>query len=126
MCNSVLWAVGNMTTVDATLSSTNGDGDTCVIHAGTVRHTGGDDNNYIKIPDCSGPQWFADHHITIRAIDQSWVVALWANDQLHCGLYVNDAEEYSTSNPISNGDQDNTIMITMDPTTLALRIKWGS
>ena len=116
MCNNRLWAVSNLTNVGALLTSTNGIGDTCSVHANGTTPTGGVNHNFIEIPDCSGQQYYTGHHILIRAADQSWTVSLWSNDPENCALYWNSANAWSdTATLLAGSGDDSTITIGYTP-----------
>jgi hypothetical protein len=104
MANAQLYAVGNATGVDAKLTSTNGD--TAAIPHGVITHTGGSNGDYIRIPDCSGSQWYATHHILIAARDGSWFVSVWSNDQQNGKLYWSPTDAYYEGNPLTGSDAD--------------------
>ena len=84
MSNVRLWALGNATDTAANFSSTNGDQGS--LPANVITHTGGSDGDYIQVPDCSGSDYFDDHHISVSAPngsspEESWNVSIWADDQ---------------------------------------------
>lgn len=105
MSNPLLVAVANATPYTATLTSTNGNGgDNITIAPYTTGFTGGSDADYIQIPECSAPKWYAGHHILVDGRDvngaSQWQVALWANDEHNAVLYWNNTDGYSDSNPL--------------------------
>lgn len=108
-----LVAVGNTSSSAARLTSTEHPQDDCDIPAYSITHTGGSDDDYIKIPDCSGSQYYAEHHILIQANDGTWTVSIWDNDDLNHCLYWNTADAYSENNPIpaTEGWQSVSILI---------------
>lgn len=96
----VLYAVGNATGVDAKLTSVEHSQDDCAIPAWTVTHTGGTDNNWIFLPDCSNSDFWRDHHINVAATDGSWVVSFWVDDDDGRILYWSNFDGYSTQNSV--------------------------
>ena len=107
MSNPLLVAIANATPYNATMVSTNGGGaDNCTIPAYNNAFTGGSDANNIHIPECSGPEYYAEHHILIVGKNAGgtvmWTVALWANDDNDAVLYWNNTDGYSANNPIPN------------------------
>ena len=96
----VLYAVANATGQPATLRSKEHPNDDVGIPSVGVRHTGGGDNNWIFLPDCSDDRYWADHHISVTANDGSWIVTFWVNDQDGRLLYWSDFDGYSTQNPV--------------------------
>lgn len=123
MSNPLLVAVANATPYTATLVSTNGSGgDNLTIYPYTTGFTGGHDHDYIQIPECSGEQWYNDHHILLTATDsngaQQWQVAVWANDQNNAVLYWNDTNGYSDQYPLAGtggGQAISTLYIGTNP-----------
>jgi hypothetical protein len=111
----VLFAVANATGVSAKLTSTEHPGDDGPIQVG-VTHTGGSDDNWIFLPDCSDSNYWADHHITIAADDHSWAVSFWVNDQDSRQFYWSDTNAYSQANPVpaSQNVDDTALMITIN------------
>lgn len=126
MSNQQLYAVANTTGKVALLTSTNGAGDACSVAPGVITHTGGVDQDYIQIPDCSVPWWYPSHHILIQACDKSWTVSLWCNDGDGGKLYWNSSDEYSQSNPLegSQGNSKGTILIQQQAGVLS--VAWSS
>lgn len=106
-----LWVVANATGSDALLTNTEHDYDTTNISKSSIVHTGGRDGNFIRIPDCSGPEYYADHHLLIKAPD--WTVALWNNDAKDHLIYWNPSDSYSESHVIliSSNQPDLAILI---------------
>ncbi len=111
--NKTLYAVGNATGIDASLTSTNGPEDSVTVSRDVITHTGGLDGDFIVIPKCSESKYYADHHILVVAKDNSWTVSLWSNDAKDGLLYWNLANAYSTSNILtgSNTSEKGTILI---------------
>ncbi len=126
MANQRLWAVGNATGADAKLTSTINSGDNCAIGKGVITHTGGSGGDYIRIPDCSGSQWYADHHLLIAAQDGTWVVSVWSNDQQNGKLYWSPKDAYYEGNPLAGSDSNwnGTLLIQKDGSTLS--VGWAS
>jgi hypothetical protein len=96
----ILYAVANATGMSAYLDSMEHSEDDCAIAALGVTHTGGGDNNWIFLPDCSDSRYWADHHITIKADNGAWVVSFWVNDDEGQTLYWSDFNGYSTEHPV--------------------------
>jgi hypothetical protein len=131
MCNSTLWAVFNNTGVDGLLTSTNGSSNTCTIANQQITHTrpsnGFEPTDFLKVPDCSAQSWYPDHHITIRATDQSWAVFLWSDDQQHCQLFWNSQDQFSGGILLGGGfsDQNSSLWISRSNTVLSVtRFSW--
>ncbi|NHZ82351.1 hypothetical protein F2P44_24160 [Massilia sp. CCM 8695] len=114
MSNVRLWAIGNASNIAASFSSTNGD--TGALPANAITHTGGSDGDYIRMPDCSGSQYFADHHISISANDGSWSVSLWDNDQSSGEVCWSPTSNYADGYnfPASQNSPNCTILIEVD------------
>ncbi len=104
MANQRLWAIGNATSHDAQLTSVLNPGDNCSIPKNAITHTGGGDGNYIQIPDCSGSEWYYNHHILVAATDGTWTVSFWSNDQKNGLLYWSPSDAYYEGNPLSGSD----------------------
>lgn len=98
---TLLTAIANVTSVSASLTSTTNPSDAMNLLANTVSHTGGSDDNYIKIPACSGPQYFEANHISVSANNDSWRIALWFNDDEENLLYWAPAIDFSQGVPIA-------------------------
>jgi len=109
----VLYAVGNATGSDAKLTSIEHSRDNCDIPAWSVTHTGGGDNNWIFLPDCSDSDYWPDHHITVAANDGSWTVSFWVDDDDGRMLYWSDFNGFSTEHtvPASKDVTDCALMI---------------
>ena len=106
-----LWAVGNATPFAASLTSTEHPGDDTPVVATNVTHTGGKDDNFIKIPDCSDQTYYAQHHLLIKSAN--WTVAIWSNDDAGHILCWSPGDYYSTQTiPGSSDYQNCTVMIT--------------
>ena len=97
-----LWVVSNVMSSAAVLTNTEHDYDKTNIPAVSVVHTGGKDGNFIRIPDCSGSEYYADHHILVEA--GSWKVALWNNDDKGHKLYWSAGDFYSDEHPVEGSD----------------------
>jgi len=112
----VLYAVANATGKAASLVSKEHSGDDCKIFAEGVTHTGGKDNNWIYLPDCSDSRYWADHHITVKADDGSWVVSFWVDDDNGRKFYWSDFDGFTTNHPVdaSVDVTDCALMIVMD------------
>lgn len=95
-----LFAVANATGVTASLTSTEHPGDNGPIQVG-VTHTDGSDDNWILLPDCSDSTYWAEHHITVAADDESWAVSFWVDDHDEQQFYWSDTNSYSLANPVS-------------------------
>jgi hypothetical protein len=113
MANKNLYAVGNATGADASLTSTTGSKNAITVFRDVITHTGGSDGDYIQIPNCSEAKYYADHHILVVAKDKSWTVSLWSNDAQSGLLYWNSADAYSIYHPLAGSDlsQNGTILI---------------
>jgi hypothetical protein len=122
MANQRLWAVGNATGLNANLTSTNGNQDSAKLPLGGITHTGGQNGDYIQIPDCSGSQWYDGHHILIQANDHSWTVSVWSNDEQNGQLYWSPADAYYDGNPLpgSGADWNGTLLIQRNGTNLSV------
>ena len=81
MADQQLWAIGNGTSHGAQLTSTVSTDDNCSIPPNVITHTAGSGGNFIRIPDCSGSQWYPNYNITVSATDGTWTVSFWSNDQ---------------------------------------------
>jgi len=101
--------VANPTTSGAVLTSTEYTCDQTNIAANSVVHTGGQNGNYIKIPDCSGSEYYKDHHILIT--NSNWTIALWNNDHDDHTIYWSSGDFYSEQNPISGSGSYDTCSI---------------
>jgi hypothetical protein len=114
MSNVRLWAIGNATDVGGSFSSTNGDKGG--LSAQAITHTGGSDGNYIQMPDCSGSQYFDAHHISVGAIDGSWHVSIWANDEKSGRVCWSPTSNYAEGYefPDSDNKANGTILVTVD------------
>jgi hypothetical protein len=114
MSNVRLWAIGNATSKTASFSSTNGDNGP--LPANAITHTGGSDGDYIQMPDCSGSNYFSDHHISINAADGSWHVSLWANDDANGEVCWSPTSSYAEGYnfPQSESNANCTILISVD------------
>ncbi|MBO9710791.1 MAG: hypothetical protein J7521_21530 [Caulobacter sp.] len=112
----ILYAVGNATGVAAKLTSVEHSEDNCTLPAWTVTHTGGTDNNWIFLPDCSSSDYWPDHHISVVAVDGSWQVSFWVNDDEGRMLYWSNFDGFSTQNsiPASRDVTDCALMIRLD------------
>lgn len=112
-----LWAVANATNSSASLISVEHPEDNCPIPIG-VTHTGGSDNNFIYIPNCSDSTYWENHHITVTADDGSWTVSFWVNDDREYEFFWSSSNAYSEAHPVpeSTGDEtDNcAILITFE------------
>ncbi|CUI08591.1 hypothetical protein LXA47_17410 [Massilia sp. P8910] len=123
MSNPLLVAVANATQYAATLTSTNNSPkDNSQFSLFSTGFTGGTDKDNIKIPQCSGPQWYEGHHILITGQDANgvvmWTVSLWSNDQNNAVLYWNNTDGYSENNPLpgtGGGQVISTLFIGFDP-----------
>lgn len=68
-------------------------------------HTGGTDGDFIRIPDCSGSEYYADHHILIQS--PGWTVAMWGNDHRDHLIYWSPGDFYSEGHVIlTSGDSN--------------------
>jgi hypothetical protein len=110
----VLFAVANATGAPASLTSTENPGDNCPIPVG-ITHTGGNDGDWIYLPDCSDSTYWAAHHITVAATNGAWAVSFWANDDQNNRFYWSNSNSYSEANPVPTSDNiDNSaVMITI-------------
>ncbi len=104
-----LEVVANPTTSSADLTNTEHSCDQTSIAANSVVHTGGADGNYIRIPDCSGSEYYKDHHILIK--NSSWSIALWNNDDEGHKLYWSTGDFYSEEHPVTGSDSYDTCSI---------------
>lgn len=73
-----LWAIANATNELVTYSSTENSGDTVILNPSFVTHTGGKDDNFVKIADCSASGYYNEHHCSI--IGQGLNLTFWNND----------------------------------------------
>ncbi|GKS87491.1 hypothetical protein AVMA1855_25085 [Acidovorax sp. SUPP1855] len=126
MADQKITTIYNGTGVNATLNSVYYPGDNCNLPNRQVTHTGGSDGDYIRVPDCSGSQWYATHHILLQAVDQSWTFSFWSNDQQNGLLFWNSSDAYSDYYPIANSDSasNGSLAITKDPAG-ALTVVWS-
>lgn len=109
-----LVAVANATGSSANLTNTEASKDDGPIPANAVTHTGGADNDFLTIPDCSDSRYFADHHISISAEDGSWTVSLWNNDdQDHVFQWSPDAS-YSGGHTAAGSDLWDSVAILIE------------
>jgi hypothetical protein len=104
-----LEVVANPTAASAVLTNTEYSYDQTNIAANSVVHTGGKDGNYIRIPDCSGSEYYKEHHILIK--NSSWAVALWNNDDKDHTLYWSTGDFYSEEHPIAGSGTYDTCSI---------------
>ncbi len=125
MADQQIYAIGNATGVGARLTSVYYPQDNCGIPSGVITHTGGTDGDYIRVPDCSGSQWYPDHHILVQAEDGSWTVSFWSNDQQNGLLYWSPADAYFDGNPLRGSDANwhGTLLISMK--SGALQVDWA-
>ena len=99
-----LRSVNNATSSDAVLTNTEHDYDRTDIPALHIVRTGGKDGDFIRIPDCSGSEYYDDHHILIKS--ENWTVALWNNDDQDHKLYWCPGDFYSESRPVDGSGND--------------------
>jgi len=107
-----LEVVANPTSSSAVLINTEHSYDQTGIAANSVVHTGGKNGNYIRIPDCSGSEYYQDHHILIS--NSNWTISLWNNDHENHKLYWSSGDFYSEQNPIVNSDSYETCSILIE------------
>jgi hypothetical protein len=112
-----LVAVANATPQAAILTSTEHPGDGGPIAANAVTHTGGSDDDYIKLPACSGSQYYDDHNIVIAADDRSWTVSFWYDDDSGNILQWSPGAFYSTGNPVAGSGAWDSVSILIRPGT---------
>jgi hypothetical protein len=104
MADQQLWAIGNATSHGAQLTSAVSTDDNCSIPQNVITHTQGSGGNFIRIPDCSGSQWYSNHNITVSATDGTWTVSFWSNDQQNGLLYWSPSGHYYEGNPLTGSD----------------------
>lgn len=111
-----LWAVANATGVDAALMHTQEPADGVACPANAVTHTGGKNDDYIKIPDCSSSDFFAKHHISIAPADTSWTVCFWNDDKDDHSFQWSPENGYSTAHDVAgSGDwEDVAVVVKLD------------
>jgi len=61
-----LYAIANFLEAQVTLTNVESDHDLSKVDPNAVVHTGGKDGNYCLIPQCSGPEYFQDHHMLVE------------------------------------------------------------
>jgi hypothetical protein len=100
-----LFAIANSTDSDATYSSTEYDWDACEVPKLAVTHTGGKDDNFVYIADCSDSNYFDAHHCTIAAKDGSWIVSIWNDDNDGHLFYWSADEFYTKAHPVQSSNE---------------------
>jgi hypothetical protein len=95
-----LIVVANATLENAEFTNTESNGDTRLCPANSAVHTGGMNGDYCRIPDCSGKEYFDDHHMTVAAADRNWTVTFWNDDDTQ-EIQWSGGEYYSTQNTVS-------------------------
>ncbi|MES2825202.1 MAG: hypothetical protein V4732_16480 [Pseudomonadota bacterium] len=127
MANQQMYAIANCTGSDANLTSTVSSSDNCSIPAGVITHTGGSDGDYIRVPDCSGSEWYPEQHILVQAADGSWTVSFWSNDQRDGLLYWSPSDNYYEGNPLpgSNGSSNWYSTLLISNCNGSLQVGWA-
>jgi hypothetical protein len=85
MATRKLYAIANFLGAQVTLSNVEEPGDLAKIDPNAVTRTGGKDGDYCLIPQCSGSEYFAEHHMSVEADTEK--------GQFNMALWFNDAEE---------------------------------
>lgn len=106
-----LWAIANATGSNVTYTSTEYPGDTANIPANTIMQTGGTDDNFVKIADCSDPQYYNDHHCLISADQDQWSLSFWDNDDQNNLLYFSTNGTYAGGKSYPGSDKYESCMI---------------
>jgi hypothetical protein len=100
-----LFAIANVTGQPATYTSTEHKGDTAALPNNAVTHTGGEDDNFVAIADCSDSRYFTEHHDTIAANDGSWTVTIWNDDDNDRLFYWSPGDFFSTEHPVPGSNE---------------------
>jgi hypothetical protein len=111
-----LYAIMNATGNDAIYSSSEYPRDRCELPKSVVTHTGGKDDDYVLIADCSAVRYYDDHHCTIEAKDRAWTVTIWNNDEEDHLLYWS-VDGYAARREIVNSQNwpDVTLVVSTGP-----------
>lgn len=86
------YAIANITGGYVTLTNTENSNDTVIADPKSNVRTGGKNHDYCKVPDCSGIEFFPQHHMSIVGGDVN--IALWNNDKQSHQLYYSTDGKY--------------------------------
>jgi hypothetical protein len=109
-----LWAIGNATNSDASFTNTEHSGDSADCPKNSVIHSGGSDDNFVRIPDCSDSRYFADHHMSVGAKDGSWTVSFWDDDDNNHIFQWSPDAAYSGGHTVPNSDNWDSVAILIE------------
>ncbi|MDQ6614628.1 MAG: hypothetical protein M3083_07755 [Actinomycetota bacterium] len=117
-----LFAIANLTGEDATYTSTEHAGDKCAVPNNAVTHTGGEDDNFVAIANCSGSEYFAAHHDTIQA--SGWTVTIWNDDDSKHLFYWSAGDFYSEQNSVPGSDSWKNVALVICPGPKVYCTQW--
>ncbi|HEX8568076.1 MAG TPA: hypothetical protein VF648_20725 [Pyrinomonadaceae bacterium] len=101
-----LICVANFSNFSAVLRNTENSNDKTSLPSMDLTLTGGEDGDYINIPDCSGKEYFKDHHISFKFTEndkEKGKFAMWFNDE-EKKIYISSDGTYESGHPVSSND----------------------
>jgi len=117
-----LYAIANVSGSDAEYTSTEHAGDKCSVPNNAVTHTGGSDNDFVKIADCSDSSYFTDHHCTIQG--SGWTVTIWNDDDANHVFYWSPGDYFSTQNKVVGSDSWQSVALVIAPGPAVYCTEW--
>jgi len=119
-----LVAIANSTGRLAEYSSTEYFDDACAVPGNGVIHSGGKDDDYVLIADCSDSSYYQKHHCTVEAEDGSWVVTFWNDDNDGHLLYWSPGKHFSHANPVAGSKDWLEVALLVGPGPVAYWTQW--
>ena len=106
-----LTVVGNASDSPIRLTNTESERDTCEIQTSELMHTKGGGSN-LSIPNCSGVNYFKDHHMLVQATDGSWEMSLWTDDDADFVIHWSWGETFDGADAVEgSGDYDQCMLL---------------
>lgn len=108
-----LTVVGNTSDSRIRLTNTESEGDTYEIQMGDLVHTKGGGSN-LSIPNCSGVNYFMEHHMLIRAVDGSWEFSFWTDDDADFVIHWSWGETFDGADAVEGSSDYDQCMLLID------------
>lgn len=113
MATRHLICVANFFDYPLNLTNTENADDDTWLESMHLKLTGGADGDYINIPDCSGEEYFKDHHLLFTADDpKDTKIAMWFNDDTQ-EMYASHDGTYKGGYSLPNYDGQINIFLGM-------------
>lgn len=107
-----LTVVGNTWNAPIRLTNTESEGDTYNIQSGDLVHTKGGGSN-LSIPNCSGVNYFKDHHMLIEGAD-GLKIAFWTDDDADFVIHWSWGGTFDGANTVQGSNDYDECMLLFD------------